>query len=426
MLSKLTKWFRAHLPHPLPRHRIGLPRLRGQIERLEARTVLSASIGSSAITFETGHAGSWESVFVQAGSPTGFSPFNATMATHWEDSPVSVAYQHNPQGRFEEVNGSWNATGPRALLIDQPFNAVVVVTVYLPTSGRWAPPRLGAGGVSTPIPKPIAATSPFPASQSEWPSEPPRTAKYRVDAVESYVPLLAIPSISPDIQTSTRTSNVRGRDSALQSNSTEELLLAAPFGEYHDAESDRVRVDDWWDNAEREEEFAGLHEFTLDGDEVSLDAFQQERTALDEVFAELSDLETPSEKPIEDAAEHRLLPNALDRRDMYIEAPWAMTAAVPSAHRDVVHGGMVLLEPGSDSNQSANDLTDIVAGSLANTNDVQFGVEASIGTYQAFDVGANEMRPSVNEPAPVAIPSAAARPSAASENVSAKRNGQPS
>ena len=81
------------------------------------------------------------------------------------------------------------------------------------------------------------------------------------------------------------------------------------------------------------------------------------------------------------------------RHDTFVEAPWAMTAAVPSAHRDVVHGGMVLLESGSDSNHSANDLTDIVAGSLANTNDVSLGVEASIGIYQAFDVGANEMRP---------------------------------
>ena len=41
------------------------------------------------------------------------------------------------------------------------------------------------------------------------------------------------------------------------------------------------------------------NEFTLDGDEVSLDAFQQERTTLDAVFAELSDPEIPSEKPTE-------------------------------------------------------------------------------------------------------------------------------
>src|SRR5687768_9436919 len=97
MLSQFRKWFRAHLTQPVPHLRIAPARLRGQIERLEARTVLSATIGSSAIAFETGHVGTWESVLVQTGSRTGFPSANAIMATHWEDSPTSgLAYRHNP------------------------------------------------------------------------------------------------------------------------------------------------------------------------------------------------------------------------------------------------------------------------------------------------------------------------------------------
>ena len=108
MLSQLRKWFRAHLTQTSATS-IGSrqARVRGHIERLEARTVLSATIGSSAITLETGHVGTWESVLVQTVSRTGFSSANAIMATHWEDSPMSIlAYQHNPQGRFEEVNAA--------------------------------------------------------------------------------------------------------------------------------------------------------------------------------------------------------------------------------------------------------------------------------------------------------------------------------
>ena len=221
-------------------------------------------------------------------------------------------------------------------------------------------------------------------------------------------------------------SNVRERDSAFHSNSTEALLLAASTDEYYNAEWDRAGVDNWRDNTKEDEGvLAGLYDSSLDGDEVSLDAFQQECTALDTVFAELNDVEMQNENSPVSAAKHDPIPNVVRRYEIQIEAPWAVTNAVPSAHRDVVHGGMVLLEPSGDSKDSAEDLIEIVTESLLKTTDVPIGVEASIGMYQAFDVGANEMQPSVNESAPVVTP--ARRPfHAAAENVSARQTEQPS
>ena len=53
--------------------------------------------------------------------------------------------------------------------------------------------------------------------------------------------------------------------------------------------------------------------------------------------------------------------------------------------------------PSGDSKHSAKDLIEIVTESMRQTTAMPIGVEASIGIYQAFDVGANEMRPSVND-----------------------------
>ena len=222
-------------------------------------------------------------------------------------------------------------------------------------------------------------------------------------------------------------SNVRERGSAFDSNSPEALLLAASLGDYYDADSDRAGVDNWRDNAEENEGvLAGLYDGSLDGDEVSLDAFQQECTALDAVFAELNDVEMPNENSRVSAAKYYPIPNVVRRYEIQIEAPWAVTNAVPSAHRDVVHGGMVLLEASGDSKHITEDLIEIVTESMRQTTAMPIGVEASIGIYQALDVGANEMQPSLNDTAPAVTPAAAGRSSAAAENVSVKRTEQPS
>ncbi len=425
MLSHLRKWFRPHSAQSAPRNRIGAPRFRGQFERLEVRTVLSASIGTSVVDFETGHSGLWESVVTaQKASLTGISSFAAVTAAHWEDSPSSgLSNRHISPESYEAVNGAGGNGGQLTLLISKPVDAVLVVTVR-----RWAPPRMGWEAAFTPSSKPpIAATSPVPTLQYEWPSEPSRNVQYPVATIDSFPPLLPTLFNSTDNQTSMLASNVRERDSAFHSNSTEALLLAASLGDYYDADSDRAGVDNWRDNAEEDEGIlAGLYDSSLDGDEVSLDAFQQECTALDAVFAELNDVEMQNENSRVNAAEYNPIPNVVRRYEIQIEAPWAVTNAVPSAHRDVVHGGMVLLEPSGDSKHSAEDLIEIVTESLLKTTDVPISVEASIGIYQAFDVGANEMRPSLNDSAPPVAPAADGRSSAAAEHVSAKRTEQPS
>ena len=349
MLSHLRKLFRPHSTQPAPRNRSSAPRFRGQIERLEVRTVLSASIGTPAVAFETGHTGLWESVLIaQTASRTGISSSTAVAAAHWEDSPSSgLSNRHSPPERYEyeSANGAGGNGGQLTFLISKPVDAVLVVTMYAPANRRWAPSHIGWEAVSTSVPRPVAATSPFPTLQNDRPSEPSRIVQYPVATIDSFPPLLPTLFNSTDNQTSMLASNVRERESAFHSNSTEALLLAAATDEHHDAESDRAGVDDWQENAEEDEGIlAGLYDSSLDGDGVSLDAFQRECTALDAVFAKLNDVEMHNEKLQVSVAKHDPIPNVMRRHEIQIEAPWVVTDAVPSAHRDVVHGGMVLLE----------------------------------------------------------------------------------
>ena len=139
MLSHLRKWFHPHAKQPAPRNRSGAPRFRGQIERLEVRTVLSASFGTSAIAFEAGHTGLWDDVITAPTDlRTGISSSSAVTAAHWEDSPSSgLSNRHIFPESYEAVNGAGGNGGQLTLLISKPVDAVLVITVNVPANRRW-------------------------------------------------------------------------------------------------------------------------------------------------------------------------------------------------------------------------------------------------------------------------------------------------
>jgi hypothetical protein len=312
------------------------------------------------------------------------------------------------------ISASWYPS-----LFDRPRVTVFVVTVFTPSSGYTIDPG------HTAIPKPIAATSPFPSWQNELPYEPPQAPRLRVDVLGSHAGLLASLSEATESEPAAAAS-VRSRNSAFHTDSDGSLLLATSIGDLNDSDNDRI-PDELWAMAEHEEGvFVGLQELTLDGGSVSLDVLQQEHQALDAVFSELSDVPDSTRKSKDDAANVFHDSKATLRNETYETFLPTNMADRPSLPHDIDQGGMVLLEPSGDANLNTYDLMETVASSFLDTNEARpLGVEVSVGMYQALDVGAYEVQTSVNQGA-VSTPSPAPRPSSAAENASDKNGAQPS
>jgi hypothetical protein len=86
---------------------------------------------------------------------------------------------------------------------------------------------------------------------------------------------------------------------------------------------------------------------------------------------------------------------------------------------------MVLLPPSGEANLSTYELIETVADRFDTNGAVPLGVEASVGWFQALDVGTSKA-PSGGNQGSTFIPAAAANPSAAPESASVKNTAQPS
>jgi hypothetical protein len=427
MLSQLKQWFRSNTSRPAARRTAKIAGLRGQIELLEARTVLSASVGSISSAFEMGHASVREDSLATVSRRLEY-PEKAIAVAHWEDAPMpglasnGRTAQSATAGEKMPIAASWYPS-----LFDRPRVTVFVVTVFAPssgyTTGRFSPPRMDPG--YTAVPKAIAATSPYHSWQNELPYVPPQAPPVPADFLGSHAGLLAALSAANDNEPAAA-AVVRSRNSVSHTDSDGSLLLATSIRDWNDSENDRT-ADEFWAKSDHEEsDFVGLQELTLDGNNVSLEVLQQEREALDVVFSDLSDVPDSTRISTDDASSDFRDSKAITRDESYEEFLPANTADLPSVRHDIDEGGMVLLAPAGDANLHAYDFIETVAGSVLETNVAgSLGVEVSVGMYQALDVGAYEAQTSVNQGA-VSAPSAASRPSAAAENTSGKNSTQPS
>jgi hypothetical protein len=419
MLSQLKKWFRANTSRPAACRTAKVSGLRGQVEHLEARTVLSASFGSYSGAFEMEHAGLREDS-LSIGSRRLEYTDKAVAVAHWEDAPTpGMANNSRPVQSVASRERMPIAASWYPALFDTPRVTVFAVTVFTPSSGY----TIDSG--HTAIPKPIAATSPFTNWQNELPYEPPQAPPRHVDFLGSHAGVLAALAAANDSEPATSAS-IRSRNSVFDTDSEGSLLLVTKIGGLNDPDNDRI-ADELWAKPEHEEGvFVGLQELTLDRGSVSLDVLQQEREALDAVFSELSDAHNSTRKSTDDAANDFRDSKAILRNESYEKILPGNTADLPPVRRDVDQGGMVLLEPSGDANLSAYDLIETVAASFLDTNEARpLRVEVSVGMYQALDVGAYEVPTNVNQGA-ASTPSTASRPSAAAANASGKNSAQPS
>jgi hypothetical protein len=203
------------------------------------------------------------------------------------------------------------------------------------------------------------------------------------------------------------------------------LLLAADVYSSADANIDRV-FDDWRTGSDRDEDgFEGLDEISLEEGASSLDAVWRERAAVDAVFGNLRELQIRPEERKCNTSEERTATNETSHRQRDDEHPPAEAAQATYPLQDVADGGMVLLMPTGDANLGIDDSIGDIVGNVERANHLPVGVEASIGIYQAMDVGAADA-PNANGASAAATRSAESRPNLTSENAVDKRSEQPS
>jgi hypothetical protein len=449
MWSYLKQWISAGVGKRPSGRRVGTPRFRGQIEQLEARTVLSATMETAAVPMEAIHVDFEVRAVVILSSIEGpiaavvwqppFLPA-AILAARWEDPrPMD----------FEALSGDrgW----PSWLRTEQALAAHTQDEGFAPSVQNHAWTGAGAihggkismglsanlevpwdespSGTPGDFGSPISAKSPevrqpvlgLSAGSSFHPS--PGDVVARVASY--YSPLTTLNSTSTATVSLTSASQ-DARDAIFGEYSPNLLLLAASGGSQRDRDLDGD-LDDKLEVHKKSDDLDDSGAALVDQDVPSfLDALQHERDAVDAVLAELHDLAFDDDQPVQDTSPTAERQHADVVRDAEQNYPPVKTQAVPAPQFNQAEGGMVLLEPSGDANSSAYDLAAVYLKGMNDNQAVPQGVEASVGMYQALDVGASESRPTSRENLPIAQPAATIRPSVSAENAPAKKSDQPS
>jgi hypothetical protein len=390
-----------------PRQASGL-----HVERLEPRTVLSASIGAMPANYDV------PQVFVARDEivrDTGwYAPQSASeyVDRHFEDGRVA----------FESARDAWMPEPPNRGPMFGGFQSTIQVAylffVFKRNAGPTGnldnsdmPQAIHASDGTSPDSLPQQALSSSVGSRPDDRFLPP---PMRFAAPSSIASLALTTTPTTNVQ-STNSATVSARDSAFQSYFTDDLLLALDLDDESDDEDESdlemQSVEDETEQLALSAEIAGS--LLDDHAEVAVDSLARERAAIDAVLSELQDVESDS----------RTHTNSEEETPAGTARLYTGAASVPlepeQATVDPTTAGMVWLVPTGDANSSAWDLSGVFLGELPAVVRGSAEVEATLGIYQAFDVG-------TPEPLPASTPAAAARPNVSAGNQTAKQSDQPS
>jgi hypothetical protein len=441
-LKELIKTRLGADSHP---RRTGVPRFRGQFERLETRTVLSATIGAMAVDFEAGTIAIavWE-------SPPQF-PEPPLFAAFQSPGQFIQRFADNHYGGRNEFGAAFNA-GPGLFKhfgdSNRDFPVQLIGHRFGP-EGFIAPPStdveaVGHNKSENQNNNPVFAQADSGGDGDTNPTFP-NTSKLndrsRFDNVfDRFVRDFRPPAplaIAASLYSATDTANQPGlqtrptfgaHDAAFDEYSPESLLLASNL----DDDADQAELgfgEDKRDADEKATDSTDESALALVGGDAaeSLDALEREQAAIDAVLAELHDLNLCQDEQGTDTAQSHGQSKSNRPQESAEDGLPTDGREIVDANFSQAAGGMVLLEPTGDANSSAYDLTAVFTGKFARPHDVALGLEATVGLQQAFDVGSNERFESAGARAPVAQPSAAsAQPSVSAENAPAKKSEQPS
>jgi hypothetical protein len=178
-----------------------------------------------------------------------------------------------------------------------------------------------------------------------------------------------------------------------QEYSSQQLLLVAHTNGSNEVDADSDADDAWKITDNEENEVAAFDDSILREDVASaLHTLQRERNAIDQVLAELHDLEPSVDEHGKDAeyAHQPTEPEPVFTADDQ-RFPADQPSNQPPAYRNDA-GGMVLLQPSGDANSSAYDLTAVILNGADKSTEMSSEMEAAVGVYQAFDVSTAEPR----------------------------------
>lgn len=410
---------RSRRPNPMPR-------FRGQLEQLESRTVLSATMGPLAVEFVA----------------IDFDANSVTVIAVWESrttpTPQLAIKSFDQFGDAPWENLAWHGQlgGPRVgNLAGPPIRATGGNDQNSTIGGGYAgsfaedkqplthPKDLPLGLQSGNQPGSSSFVTPTNESRGQY--GPTFLTGGNATVADSYFSSLANSPRHSVPTTSVPRSSLKTQDTVFDAYSANSLLLASNVGSKQDLPG---KLDDEFNSPDEKPLADDDDKDSLVEKDVTaaLDGLQRERAAVDTVLAELHEirLNRESHRPESisaDQTRNRATAEASDGEPFTD----ANRMASKSANRDA-DGGMVLLQPSGDANSSAYDLTAAYFSGLGDNAALPLGVEVSVGMYQAIDVGTSDLRPSSRETLPLAQPAGAARPSVSAENAPAKRSEQPS
>lgn len=452
MWKELRELIRTRVSERTHSRRMRPPKFRGQFEQLEARTVLSATVGPTAafgvmaVDFEAGTI-----TIAVWGSHPQFSestPVAAFRAEHQFDkpdfdgallseAPVTGSFDGRDEvfALFSRGPGSYGfvETGRNFPRLPPPGSGMLGDRTLKSGLGDAADiESIGGKGDDGPLrsqvlgqdqgaePDPPNVNLNFNSLTARRPDLPP---PLHIVTVSLPSPM-AVPEAA-DGNAVAPTKSALVRNAAFDEYSPGSLLLAASVDD--DADDDELGLSDDERNAESDAPADRSALALVDDASESLNALQREQAAIDEVLAELHDLNLRQDNQSTDSAAANNQSHSHSTREAVENSTLTYDQEFRSANFSQAEGGMVLLEPTGDANSSAYDLTAVFTGNFAPPHEVALGLEATVGLQQAFDVGSNERFESTSARTPVAQPAAAsAQSSVSAENAPAKKSEQPS
>jgi hypothetical protein len=154
---------------------------------------------------------------------------------------------------------------------------------------------------------------------------------------------------------------------------------------------------------------------------------QCELHAIDAVLSELHEFEVRADRPRSDETREREQSETTALLVATAETPVSESLKhAQTASSDASEGGMVLLEHDGGANDCVYDLAESFTGRIEEMIEVPLGAERSVGFYQAFDVGGNELRSLERSDATIPTAASVTRPSQSSENAPAASSNRPS
>ncbi len=441
MLSRIKKLLATKFARRGDRGAGFQPTRRRQFERLEDRAMLSATTG--AMAFGPGGLGldlRALGASTTAPPPQYFMSFAGPiqwaerapdpMRGGFDDRPAMLSGLGDGPGIWDfgadatHLASSHTQPTSRAQLLSKPpspvaSNTATTVIVIVVTSGPTfveyytfipvAPTQQVARASSSPSPLSSALLSPKPATGGHSFEAPNGPSISAIDSLPLSAAFSGIPTaaqiVSHDIHAAALAPQ-GALDAAFQSYASQLLLVTTGIG------NDRAcltSADDLSGQAgDALDDFIRLSDFALADDEVIAGkAVERERAAVDAVLQRLQDLDSlPSELGNTDTGREET--GSANEAGLWSDGPFP--APLENVALAAAEGGMVLLQASGEANESAINLAN-VAGDHLDLLNARVGVEASIGFYQAVDVGSDDLSadnlPTAN---PAVEPARQARP----------------